>query len=207
MALAAVLQAARKCWGGPLTVKIRLGHSTIGAEDRFVDRLRIIEDSGIDAITLHTRFFEDKFKRRSRHELFAWATTLTRLPVIANGDITNPRLLSENTKLFETVSGFMIGRMAIARPWIFAAWNGPLEINYAEVWQRLHGYICEDFVPEIAIKRLRLFSKYYARNFHFGHTFAMAIQNAPDMDAARDRAEEFFRVPQAVFDEPSMMGI
>jgi tRNA-dihydrouridine synthase len=49
----------------------------MGAEDRFVERLRAIEDAGIDAITLHVRFFEDKFKRRARHELFQWATSLT----------------------------------------------------------------------------------------------------------------------------------
>ncbi len=207
IALASVLQSARASWSGPLTVKIRLGHSTIGAEDRFAERLRIIENSGIDAITLHTRFFEDKFKRRSRHELFAWATTLTKLPIIANGDITGARIVRDNAALFQTVAGFMIGRMAIAKPWIFAAWNQPVEINYAEVWRRLHDYICEDFEPEIAIKRMRLFTKYYARNFHFGHTFSSAIQNAPDMDAARSCAEEFFGVPQAVFEEPSMMGI
>jgi tRNA-dihydrouridine synthase len=207
VALAAVLQAARKSWNGPLTVKIRLGHSTIGAEDRFVERLRIIEDSGIDAITLHTRFFEDKFKRRSRHELFAWATTLTKLPVIANGDITSARLLSENASLFQTVSGFMIGRLAIARPWIFAAWDQPVEIDYAEVWRKLHAYICEDFAPEIAIKRIRLFTKYYARNFHFGHTFNKAVHNAPDCAGARERADEFFSSPQPVFAEPSLAGI
>lgn len=206
-ALASVLKAARKAWNGPFTVKIRLGHATIGAEDRFIERLRIIEDCGVDAITLHTRFFEDKFKRRSRHELFAWATTLTKLPIIANGDITSPRTVGENQELFKSVSGFMIGRMAIARPWIFAAWNQPVEVDYAEVWRRLHGYICEDFQPEVAIKRIRLFTKYYARNFHFGHTFNTAIHNAPTPEAALERAEAFFAVPQPIHDEPTLMGI
>lgn len=206
-ALAKVLGAARKSWNGPLTAKIRLGHSTIGAEDRFIERLRVIENAGIDAITLHTRFFEDKFKRRSRHELFAWATSLTKLPVIANGDITGAHQLREHAELFKTVSGFMLGRMAIARPWIFASWSQPVEFDYAEVWNRLHDYIAEDFQPNIALRRLRLFTKYYARNFHFGHTFNMAIHNAPDMATARDRAAQFFAVPQPVFAEPNLQGL
>jgi tRNA-dihydrouridine synthase len=207
VALADVLGRARKAWSGPLTVKIRLGHATIGAEDRFVERLRIIEDAGIDAITLHTRFFEDKFKRRSRHELFSWATTLTKLPIIANGDILSAAMVRDHASLFQTVSGFMIGRMAIARPWIFAASSQPVEVDYAEVWRRLHAYICEDFAPEIAIKRIRLFTKYYARNYHFGHTFSMAIHNSPTAEVAMERANKFFDAPQPIFDEPTLSGI
>lgn len=206
-ALERVLKAARASWNGPLTVKIRLGHSTLGHEARFVERLRVIEEVGIDAITLHTRFFEDKFKRRARHELFAWATTLTRLPIIANGDITSAATVRDHAELFRSVAGFMIGRMAIARPWIFSAWDQPREIDYAEVWRRMHAYICEDFQPAIAIKRIRLFSKYYARNYQFGHTFEMRIHNAATTEDALERANAFFDTPQPMHAEPSLMGL
>ena len=207
LALGATLRAVRRHWSGRLSVKIRLGHSTIGAEDRFVERLRVIEDSGVDAITLHTRFFEDKFKRRSRHELFTWATGLTTLPIIANGDITGAATIREHPELFQSVAGFMIGRRAIAQPWIFAAWERPLEIDYGAVWCRLHDYIAEDFTPGVAIKRVRLFSKYYARNFHFGHTFNTAIHNAPTMAEARRRALDFFETQPTRHAEPSLLGL
>lgn len=208
VALASVLQAARRSWSGPLTVKIRLGSSTHGAEDRFVERLKIIEEAGIDAITLHTRFFEDKFKRRARHELFRWAVSLTRLPIIANGDIAGPKTVRDNPHLFESIAGIMIGRMAVARPWIFAAWNEPMEIDVPAVWWKMFQYICEDFTdPKDAMERIELFTSYYARNFHFGHTFHMGIHNAKSLDAMRARAEQFFSTPQAVFDEPNLMGL
>ena len=206
-ALASVLRSVRRCWPGPFTVKIRLGHATIGMEDRFAERLRLIEGSGVDAITLHTRFFEDKFKRRSRHELFAWAASLTKLPIIANGDIKSAATLREHTALFESVAGIMVGRMAIAQPWIFAAWERPLEIDYGEVWLRLHAYISEDFTPAVAIKRMRLFTKYYARNFQFGHTFNTAIHNAATMEVARVRAAEFFAGAPVRHREPSLLGL
>lgn len=206
-ALRHVLTEVRKNWTGPMTVKIRLGSATIGAEDRFIERIRIIEDCGVDAITLHTRFFEDKFKRRARHELFAWAVSLTKLPVIANGDILGPATIRDNPMPFEKVSGFMIGRMAIARPWIFASWDNPVAFDFGEVWQRLARYIAEDFTSTIAIRRLRLFSKYYARNFHFGHSFYTSIQNAPDLDAACESAAAFFATSPAVFAEPNLQGI
>ena len=206
-ALATVLRGVRKEWSGPFTVKIRLGHAAIGMEARFVERLRLIEDSGVDAITLHTRFFEDKFKRRSRHELFAWAASLTTLPIIANGDITSAATVREHASLFGSVGGFMVGRMAIAQPWIFAGWNQPTPIDHAGIWFRLHDYVSEDFVPATAIKRLRLFTKYYARNFQFGHGFHTAIHNAATMEIARDRAEAFFSTPPLLHAEPSVRGM
>ncbi|MDA0578234.1 MAG: tRNA-dihydrouridine synthase family protein [Verrucomicrobia bacterium] len=203
-----VLRATRRAWPGPLTVKIRLGSAAAGNEARFVERLRAIEDSGVDAITLHTRFFEDKFKRRSRHELFAWATAQTRLPIIANGDILGEGTLTEHPAHFQSVAGIMIGRMAVARPWLFAAWNQqPVTIDHAEIWRRLHGYIAADFPENIALRRIRLFTKYYARNFHFGHTLDMAIQNAPSLEAMHARAGDFFATPQALFREPCLQGL
>lgn len=205
--LAAVLQTIRRCWPGPLTVKIRLGSSGEGTRERFIERLRIIDDCGVDALTLHTRFFEDKFKRRARHELFAWAASLTRLPIIANGDITGPQTIRDNPAHFRPVAGIMIGRMAVARPWIFAAWDRPLQPDLGEVWRRHFDYICEDFPPAIAVKRLRLFTRYYARNFLFGHAFNTAIQNAATPDAMRERADAFFATAPALVSEPSLMGI
>jgi tRNA-dihydrouridine synthase len=206
-ALKTVLEAMRRHWPGLLTVKIRLGHATIGAEDRFIERLRVIEDCGVDAITLHVRFFEDKFKRRARHELFSWASSLTRLPIIANGDITSAKMLRENEELFQSVSGVMVGRMAIAQPWIFAAWNRPVQVDYREVWHRLHAYVCEDFPAVTALRRIKLFTKYYARNFVFGHNFNTSVSNAPTLDAARERADAFFDVSMDTHAEPSLMGL
>lgn len=206
-ALRDVLGRVRAAWPGPLTVKVRLGSATVGAEERFAERLRAIEDSGVDAVTLHVRFFEDKFKRRARHELFQWATSLTQLPVIANGDITSRVLVQDNRSLFASVAGLMIGRMAIARPWIFAAWHRPLQVDHGEVWRRLYGYLLEDFPPDAALRRIRLFSRYYARNFLFGHQFAVAMDNAPDVTEAWRRADAFFATGPDLLPEPSLQGL
>lgn len=206
-ALTRVLRATRAAWSGPLTVKIRLGSAAVGNEARFAERLKTIEDCGVDALTLHTRFFEDKFKRRSRHELFTWATAQTRLPIIANGDILGPATLAAHAEHFTSVAGIMIGRMAVARPWLFAAWDAPVAVDHAEVWRRLHAYIAEDFIPRIAVRRLRLFTRYFARNFHFGHTLDTAMQSAPTLDVMLSRANAFFAQPQPVFREPCLQGL
>ena len=206
-ALAAVLHEVRRCWSGPLTVKIRLGHAAEGCEERLAERLRLIEDAGVDAITLHARFFEDKRKRPARYEHFAWATSRTRLPVIGNGDIAGSRTLDARPAAFAKLSGVMVGRLAIAQPWVFAAWQRPLEVDPASVWLRLYDYIAEDFEPQVAVKRVRLFTKYFARNFQFGHGFDAAVREAPTMAAARTVAERFFDTQPARHTEASVLGL
>jgi len=206
-ALASVLQDVRRHWTGPFTVKIRLGHAAVGWEARLGERLRLIEDAGVDAITLHARFFEDKRKRPARHERLAWATSRTRLPIIANGDIADARTLHARPAAFTDVTGIMIGRLAIAQPWVFAAWERPLEVDPGAVWLRLHDYIAEDFEPDVAVKRMRLFTKYFARNFHFGHSLHAAVCEAPTMGAARVAACRFFDTEPARHAETSVLGL
>ncbi len=202
-----VLRAVRAAWPGLLTVKIRLGSSTLGSEARFAERLRMIEQCGVDALTLHSRYFEDKFKRKANHDIFVWAGSLTSLPIIANGDIRGASTARRNPSAFSGVSGLMVGRMAIAQPWVFAGWETPQNPDYHGVWSRLADYIGEDFPPIVAIKRLRLFTTYYARNFHFGHLLYVAVQNSPSIEVARERAEAFFSQAPTVSAEPSLQGI
>lgn len=206
-ALAEILGAARRCWPGLLTVKIRLGRDKPGWESRFEERLKLFEAEGVDAVILHPRFFEDKFKRRARHELLPWATSLTRVPLIANGDITGPETIARHPDRFEAAKGLMIGRMAAAKPWIFAAWNEPLEVDYAEVWRRMSEYIRADFPEKQALGRLKIFTRYYARNFKFGHHFNVAVHNAPTMDAACEAARAFLDRNPAINPDPPLMGI
>jgi tRNA-dihydrouridine synthase len=205
--LSSVLKTVRACWPGLLTVKIRLGRDVPEWNGRFAERMKLFEDSGVDAVVLHPRFFEDKFKRRARHEHYAWAASLTRLPLIANGDITGPETVRAAPDLFKPVCGLMIGRMAAARPWVFASWDRPLEIDHADVWGRLFDYTCEDFRPETAISRVKIFTEYYARNFQFGHSFYTAVYNAPTLNAVRERADAFFGTSPALNPEPSLMGL
>ena len=192
-ALQRVLDAVRRAWPGLLTVKIRLGHEAPAWEAVFAERLRLFEDSGVDAVILHPRFFEDKFKRRSRQERLAWAASLTRLPLIASGDITGPASVRSAAAALQSACAIMVGRMAIAQPWLFAAWDRPLAVDRAAVWFRLCDYLEADFPAPQALARLKIFTPYYARNFLFGHTLAVAVQNAASLAQARDRAGAFFQ--------------
>ena len=198
----------RRHFAGPLTVKIRLGRQTPRWRERLGERLRLLADEGVDALTLHPRFAEDKLKRSARHGLYAELAAETCLPIIANGDIISPAYVRDRPAPFAAAAGLMIGRMAAAQPWIFAQWHQPgLVVQHAEVWRRLYDYIVEDFAAPQALARVKIFTAYFARNFLFGHTLFKRVQSAPDLVAARERADVFFTTQPALCRHPSLDGI
>lgn len=206
--LEAILTLMRQLWPGPLTVKIRLGAPSDQWRQRMRDRLRLFENAGVDALTIHPRFSDEKLRRRSRHELFPELAAMTRLPVIATGDITGPALLEEFPDHFAPLAGVMAGRMAAVQPWIFSQWSGPAApLDYCEIWTRLARYIQEDFEPVPAFRRLRLFTLYYARNFLFGHTLTAVAQSALSMEDLTQRAVAFLSAAPVPNRSPNIQSL
>jgi len=206
--LRGVLGAVRQYWKGILTVKCRLGKRSDKWQETFIDRLKIIGESGVDAITVHPRFSDEKLKRKARWDLFPWIAAQTKLPVIANGDIAAPVHAALDLLTSGKCSGLMIGRMAVVRPWIFREFGGEsVKVDYLDVWTRFYEYTLEDFRPEKAIGRIKEFSAYFARNFIYGHELFRKVQSAPDLATLKSRAIAFLSVSPAVEQSPSVMGI
>jgi tRNA-dihydrouridine synthase B len=202
-----VLHKVRRLWPHVLTAKIRLGHQHPEWQPRFVERLRLLEEAGVDAIILHARFVEERFKRRARHELFPWAASLTRLPLIANGDLAGPDTLQGQAEHFQSVRAIMLGRMAVVRPWLFATWDHPATVDMAAVWNKMCHYIMEDFSPAQALRRLQMFTKYFAANFKFGHQFNVELGRATSLEEMRKRAGDFFARAPATVAQPTVAGL
>jgi tRNA-dihydrouridine synthase B len=206
-ALRTVMQTARRHWPGLLTAKIRLGRQRPDWQARFIERIRLLADVGVDAIILHPRFFEDKFKRRARQELIPWAASLTRVPLIANGDLTGPEQVKAQAQHLGAAQAIMIGRMAVVRPWIFAAWNESGAVDLTRIWRRILEAILEDFAPAIALRRIKMFTKYFSANFLFRHQFYVDVSNAPTLEEVSRRAEAFLSRSPALVTHPSVAGL
>ena len=203
-----ILGVMRRNYGGCFTVKIRLGNEINDWFEKLVERIRLFEDEGVDALIIHPRFYEEKFRRSARHSLYAELAERTRLPIIASGDISGYDSYSGNYASLEPVSGIMIGRIAAACPWIFAAWHNPeLKVDRAEVWFRLCDYIAGDFTPEQALIRVKIIAPYFGRNFVFGHEFFKRIQSSSDFETARQRAHNFFQASPELAKRVSIDGI
>lgn len=206
-ALRAVAGGARRFWPGLLFAKIRLGSRHPHWQARLTERVRVLTDAGIDALTVHPRFFEEKFRRRARLELLGWLSSLTSVPLVANGDIRGEAQLQARAGDLRHARGIMIGRLALVQPWIFAAWDQPLTVDTAQVWQRLADYVEDDFPMVQALRRVKLFTKYYAANFAFGHSFRVSIENSQSLVEARSVAAEFFARNPLRIDEPWVAGL
>lgn len=100
----------------PVTLKFRTGWDS---GNRNALRIaKIAEDSGIKLLSLHGRTRACGFSGHAEYDTIRAVKAATRLPVIANGDISTPekaRFVLDYTG----ADGVMIGRAAQGRPWIF----------------------------------------------------------------------------------------
>ncbi|MEO8701569.1 MAG: tRNA-dihydrouridine synthase family protein [Kofleriaceae bacterium] len=101
----------------PVTVKTRIGW---GPESHMpiVELARRLEDAGVAAITIHCRTAQMGHTGRADWSWARRAREAVSIPVIVNGDVTSAA--AAVAALAETgCAGVMIGRAAIAHPWIF----------------------------------------------------------------------------------------
>jgi len=109
----AVVQAAAPC---PVTAKIRIGWSR--DDVNALATARILEDAGIQALAVHGRTKEMGYSGEADWNVIGEVADSVRIPVIGNGDIHDAQDAARR-KRETAVAGLMIGRGAMAAPWIF----------------------------------------------------------------------------------------
>jgi tRNA-dihydrouridine synthase len=89
----------------------------------------------------------------------------------------------------------MIGRMAIARPWIFAQIADGLRPG-AEVFARaaleMVRLLERHYDPVRALRRFKRWAQYFCANYPFGHTLHTRLINVDSLAAAADCLQAFF---------------
>ena len=111
-----IVSAIRRACSVPLTVKIRAGWSN--DQPVAFDIARMLEDCGVDAITIHPRSVTQGFSEHSDWKIIAKVKKHVKIPVIGNGDVFEPSMALE-MKTQTGCDGVMIGRGARGNPWIF----------------------------------------------------------------------------------------
>jgi len=104
----------------PVTLKMRTGWDKDHRNG--VDIARIAEDSGVQALAVHGRTRECRFRGQAEFETIARIKSIVSIPVIANGDITDCETAVEVLRA-SSADALMIGRAARGRPWIFRQLN------------------------------------------------------------------------------------
>lgn len=111
-----VVRAMKDAVSIPITIKLRLGWSS--EKPTFLKIARAAEDAGVDAITLHARSRAQRYRRPADWTQVAALVEAVSVPVVGNGDILTWR--DARWRLSEIgCAGVMVGRWALAKPWIF----------------------------------------------------------------------------------------
>ena len=106
----------RKATMIPLTAKIRSGWNE--EDQNAVEFSKMLEEEGIDGITIHPRTRAQRYEGLSKWEIIKNVVDNINIPVTGNGDVKSfedAELMIKNTGCHSV----MIGRSAIGNPWIF----------------------------------------------------------------------------------------
>lgn len=100
----------------PVTAKMRIGWDSQSINA--VEVARILEDCGIQAITVHGRTRAQGYSGQADWDVIGQVAEAVKIPVIGNGDIASGGDV-EVRRAQTGVRGIMIGRAAMANPWVF----------------------------------------------------------------------------------------
>jgi nifR3 family TIM-barrel protein len=199
-----IVKTVRAAVRVPLFVKYRTGWKS--TPDTAVELARRFEGAGADALVFHPRVAPD---RRNRPPCWAYIGEVKEavsVPVFGNGNVFTA---GDCLALLEQTGcdGVSLGRIAVARPWTFAAWTGA-SFSEPEIYRqaafRLADLLDSHFDPDRAIRRYKKFAMYFSANFTFGHTLFTGLRNADDMNRAREILRSFFSGKPGVNVRPNL---
>ena len=200
----AVVTAVRAAVSCPVTVKYRTGWRD--NPNLAVQLAKRFEEAGVDALTFHPRVAPDRRSRPPKWDYIGLVKQAVSIPVFGNGDIFDRndclRMINETG-----CDGVALGRMAIARPWIFAEFMENLQTSrdvFLEAAMQLVQLLQCHYDPVPAIKRFKRFSFYFCANFCFGHALYTRIINAADMQEIETILRRFFEQPPEILHRPNM---
>jgi len=179
-----ICRKVRKVISIPFTVKIRLGYE----EENVFEILRVLENEGVDAVTVHFRLKTDRYSSEARWEYAERIKERSGLKIIGNGNILNR---DEALERLNTVDGIMIGRGAINNPFIFAEMQDemPDSKDKKEITERIMTLVEEYYPPELRLLRIKAFTKYLA----FGRPYVKEIKHKVYASKTFDDVKQFFR--------------
>jgi tRNA-dihydrouridine synthase len=192
-----IIAVARKQTTLPLTAKIRLGPKL--DQSKLKDFCVMLEDEGIDLLTVHARLSKEPFGRKPRWSWCARIKEWLTIPLVINGGIFCSRD-GECCLRESRADGLMLGRGAVSKPWLFSEIARDLygckipqkQLSLPAVYNNFINLLVTHFPADRRLGRLKDFTHYFASNFTFGHHLALSVQNSKSVEEAKEKAGLFF---------------
>ena len=172
------------------SAKVRLGFTTKIPETI----AKACEEAGVDFMSIHGRTRSGGYKAEVDYEAIARARASVRIPVIANGDITDYEK-ALHVKAVTGCNSLMIGRGAVGNPWIFYQIKHAL--SFVDKTKILE-IVSEHFDAMIEVygrQGVSLFRKHlhtYSKGFREASEFRDRVNRIDDADAMREAIDFFF---------------
>jgi tRNA-dihydrouridine synthase B len=196
--LEAILKEIKKAITIPLTIKIRAGYfdHTINA----VETARLAESCGAEHIALHGRTKEQGYKGLANWDLVRQVKEAVNVPVSGSGDVVTIEGAFQRWR--ETnCDGILIGRGAMANPWIFRqiedtlAGREPFQPTLEDKREVLLEYfrMLREDMPELAaIGRMKQLAGQFTRGLQGGALFRTTIYHSHSVEEILARISEYF---------------
>lgn len=196
-----ILLTMRDTHKGFLSAKIRLGYKDT---DSFLDILKLLEDSGIEMITIHGRTKEQMYKGIANWDFIKLAVEKSSLPIIANGDVWTLEDLY-NVREFTGCHGVMMARGAMKTPWLSelakeyssnllaisqdqAYLNEIRKEKIPEYFKTLEKYMIDIPAPRI-LNKFKSLSRYLFDDLDTSHKLRSSFLRAQSLETFKERLE------------------
>jgi len=195
----AIVRAMRAAVQVPFTVKMRAGWDP--QHRNAPDIAWMCQEEGVDMVTVHWRTRSDLYGGVRELETIATVKQRLRIPVLANGDIVDPATARQTLEA-TGADGLMIGRGAIADPWVFRrilmdrAGLPPLQVDDDEKERVLLDYFrvleANAHSERHALGRMKKIARYFAADVAEADLLRHAILHSNTVNEATERAREHF---------------
>jgi tRNA-dihydrouridine synthase 3 len=171
----------------PVTVKIRLGWNDEMRNG--VDQARAAVDGGADAITVHGRTRNARYRTSADWEAIGAIAAAVPVPVVGNGDLLFPHEIAA-ARARAGCAGVMVARAALIKPWLFReAGDGYRDLSAADRVAIYRRYVelarAHWGDDDHGLERVRLFTRWhldfwsrYARRHDDGTFPSMQVREA-----------------------------
>lgn len=180
-----VIRTIRKNFSKVFTAKIRVGFRD---DKNFEDTLRLLENEGVDAITVHARTRDELYKGVANWDYIKKAVETVSIPIIGNGDAWTTKDI-EDMFSYTGCHAVMVGRGALKTPWL--AWLKKNNINEtAEIRSQmikkyfftLHKTYKENsFTDKYLLKKYKVISRYIFDDLKNGIEFKRELFRAQEI--------------------------
>ena len=177
-----IVEAVRQAVSCPVFVKYRTGWEN---NPSFAMAMgQAFEAAGADALTFHPRVAPDRRSRAPQWNVIGQVRKAVGIPVFGNGNLF---LVEDGIKMRNLTGcqGLSLGRIAVARPWIFSQWTKGFEPDdgiYLRTALRMTELLSGRYEDFFAVKMFKKFAPYFCANFKFSQSILKQMMKADTVE-------------------------